>query len=155
MPLSADVALVVLVDGVPQKAGGDQRFGVIGGGLVAGELLADETIVRLVAIEGMDDVIAITPGVRPIFVQAKTVRLGIAGQVEPVPAPAFAVARAGKQTVHQPVVGIGSSVGEKGVNFCRRRGQTDQVEGDPADQRGPIGRGAGCRPSASSRCRMK
>ena len=58
-PLPADVALVVLVGPEPQEAGGDQRLGVVRGELVAGELLADEPVVRLVRVERPDDVVAI------------------------------------------------------------------------------------------------
>src|SRR5438105_11994966 len=43
--------------------------------------------------------------------------------------------------VEQLVVGVGRRVAEEGVHFLGRRGQTDQVEGGPADQLLQIGAG--------------
>ena len=66
---------------------------IAGERLVAGELLEDEAVERLVGVEGADDVVAIAPGVGPRFVELVAVGVGVAGEVEPVPAPALAVVR--------------------------------------------------------------
>src|SRR5436190_70948 len=52
---------------------------------VAGQLVADELVVRSVVVEGPDDVIAVRPGVGPGGVGLEAGRLGEADHVEPVP----------------------------------------------------------------------
>ena len=64
---------------------------------ISGELLADKLVVRFVA-EGLDDAPAITPGIAEYEVFVHPVGVGIANHVEPVPGPAFAIARRGQQT---------------------------------------------------------
>ena len=78
--------------GVAQKTRGDDL--VLGAirDQVAGELFDDELIVREVAIERVDDVIAITPDVARL-VLFKAVRVGVACRIKPMSAPAFAVMR--------------------------------------------------------------
>jgi hypothetical protein len=64
------------------------------GQLVARDLLDEKAIVRLVGVERLDDVIAVSPGVRPgQILLALPLRVGVPGQVEPVAAPPLAVAR--------------------------------------------------------------
>ena len=90
-----------------KKAGGDEQFARVRRGqcrlravargtsqFVAGELLGDELVERLVGIEGADDIIAIlvSVGARRIRV-AVAVRVSVARDIEPVAAPAFAVMR--------------------------------------------------------------
>ena len=58
---------------------------------VAGELLAEELVVGLVAVEGVDHPVAVPPGVRQRVVAVLAGGVGVADEVEPVPAPALAV----------------------------------------------------------------
>jgi hypothetical protein len=51
---------------------------------VAGDLFADELVVRLVLIETADDVVAIAPGVGALEVVRVAARVGVADDVEPV-----------------------------------------------------------------------
>ena len=91
------------VGGHPQEARGGQQLDLlrrqVGPGardqLVAGQLLDDEPIERLVGVEGADDVVAILVGIgsRRVVV-AVAVGVGVAGDVEPVSRPALAVAGA-------------------------------------------------------------
>ena len=90
-PLPAGVALVVLVGPQPEVAGRDAKFGVVGIELVAGELLGQESIIRFVGIQALDDVVAISPRGGSIGILAVSVRLGVADQVEPVARPSLAV----------------------------------------------------------------
>ncbi len=53
---------LVVPEPQPVKAGGDQRFGRARVDLVAGDLLAEKLIIRLVFVEGPDYVVAIAPG---------------------------------------------------------------------------------------------
>ena len=68
---------------------------------VAGDVFADELIVRHVVIEGADQIIAITPGVMDLVVPFVAVRLGEADDVHPVPGPAFAEMGRGQQPIDQ------------------------------------------------------
>ena len=71
--------------------------------LVGGELLMNEAVEGEVGVEGADDVVAVGVGVgEAAFGVADEVALGVgvAGDVEPVAAPAFAVAGAGEEAVH-------------------------------------------------------
>ena len=74
---------------------------------VRGELLDDELVVRLVLVHRVDHVVAIGPGVGVAVVAEEAValvdleaaRVGVAGGVEPVTGPAFAVVRRGEEEV--------------------------------------------------------
>ena len=76
---------------------------------------------------------------RDVLVEA--VRVGIAGDVEPVPAPALAIARRRQQPLDHPFVGVGPLVGEERVDLGRGRRQAGQVERDPPQQLPPAGGG--------------
>ena len=121
-----------------QVGRGDDLPGAVGGRggrqQVAGELLRDEAVERQVAVEGIDDVVAVAPGVREDQ-PAQGDALGEAGHVEPVPAPALAERRRGEQPVHDFRVRGGRRVGgERGDGLGRRR-QAGQVEVDAPQQR--------------------
>ena len=109
---------------------------------VGSQLLHDELVVGQVLVERPDHIIAVGVGIRisALFREDVTLGVGIAGDVEPVTAPAFAVARRGQQTVHQLLVGVGVEVADERLDFFRRRRQADQVERNPADQGAAVGR---------------
>ena len=94
-------------------------------------------------VERGDDVVAVAPGVAVGDVLVEAVGVGVAGDVEPVPAPALAVGGRGEQPVDDLGEGVGRVVGEEGVDLLRRRRQAGQVEGRAADQRPPVGRRRG------------
>ena len=108
---------------------------------VAGNLLLHEPVVGLVGVERLDDPVAVAERVRVRDVLVEPVRVGIAGDVEPVPAPPLAVARRRQQTLDHPFVGVGPLVGEERVDLGRGRRQAGQVEGDPPQQLTPAGGG--------------
>ena len=118
------------------KPGGDQRLVFVGSDLVAGQLLAQEPIVRLVVVEGADDVIAIAPGVLAVRVVLEAVGLGEADDIQPVLAPVLAIVRAGEQALDQFLPGIRRAVGDERLDFGGRRRQAGEVEAETADQRG-------------------
>ncbi len=66
---------------------------VYGGEEVAGQLLDDESLEGFIIVEGGDDVIAVAPGGRMGDVFVHAIGVGVAGDVEPVLSPAFAVVR--------------------------------------------------------------
>ena len=101
---------------------------------VAGNLLLHEPVVGHVGVERLDDPVAIAERVRVRDVLVEPVRVGIAGDVEPVPAPTLAVAGRRQQPLDHPLVGVGPLVREEGVDLGRGRGQAGQVERDPPQQ---------------------
>ena len=130
--------------------------GIVGGDLVAGELEPDELVVGHVAVQGLDDPVAIPPGVGPGLVELEAVGVGVARQVEPVLRPALAVVRAGQQTIDDRLVGIRRAVGEE-----RRRPPRASAagrSGRSSARRSSVGRsasGAGRSSFSSSVARMK
>src|SRR5262249_62198853 len=89
------------------EAGREGGLRVVGIQFVAGELLAEESVVGLVVVEGVDDVVAVTPGEGAWVVRLEAVALGEAGEVEPERGPALAVLRRGRDPLNDPVVGVG------------------------------------------------
>jgi hypothetical protein len=68
---------------------------------VARNLLLEEAIVRNIAIEGVDDVVAIAPRVGIGHVARGSGGLGVARDVEPVTAPALAILLARPAAIHE------------------------------------------------------
>ena len=77
-----------------QKARGHELLTALVVGLpgedVSRDLLLNEAVVGLVGIERIDDVVAVSPGFPRRDAAALAQTVGIAGQIEPVPAPALA-----------------------------------------------------------------
>ena len=131
----------ILPDAQTVIAGGDDRLGRDVVQLVAGELLGDELVVRFVVVQGANHVVAITPykGLGPVaFI---TVGLGVANQIEPMPAPAFAVVRRLEQVIDHALERPGRTIGQKRFDFLGRRGQADQVVVGATQYRMSRGRG--------------
>ena len=106
---------------------------------VAGQLFLDELPIRPVLVEGADQVIAIGPGVGPRLVLVVAVRLAVVHDVHPVPRPPLAIMRRGQQPVDQLLVGQRIVVAHERVDLLRFRRKSQQIEGEPADERAPIG----------------
>lgn len=85
-----------------------------GGGIlreIAGKLGDEEAVVREVAIDGVDDPIAIPPGIGiRLDGGAGEVVFAVAGDVEPVAAPMFAVVLRGEQFVDEAFLPAGFGV---------------------------------------------
>ena len=107
---------------------------------IAGEVFAHQLIVRHVAVERANEVIAVPPGHGGIGIAFHAMRLGISHQVHPVPRPLLAEARRSQQAVHLPGVCIGRAVRFEGGQFVGRRGQAGEIEGKAPQQRAPVGR---------------
>ena len=87
------------------------RSPLIGSGqLVAGQLLVHELIERLVGVERANHVVAILegPGADRVL-RCAAFAVGVAGHVEPMPGPAFAVVRRREQPIDQFFVGVGAT----------------------------------------------
>ena len=95
-PLHFHIALVVLINPVTQKHCRRVGLAFARRDLIARQLLANELRVRLVGIEGGDDIIAISPGLRPKRIRAKAVRIRIAHEIQPERRLPLAITRAGQ-----------------------------------------------------------
>ena len=114
----------------------DQRISVKAGGRelfrrrvcehVAGDLLDRESVERHALVDRPNHPLAILPN-RAAEIPRIAVAVGVAGQVEPVAAPALAVIRRGQQSVNDPLVSIRRCILLKRGNVCRRRQQADQI----------------------------
>ncbi len=143
------LGLVLLGDGAGanrQKPGAEHGSNVgiprlVGGIEVSGNLILDETIIGEVSIEAVDHVVPVAPGIGHCDVFVQAAGIGVAGDVQPVAAPALPVAGRGQQAVHQPRKGPGSPVADKLLDFLLRGGQAVKVELGPAEQRQLAGAG--------------
>ena len=112
----------------PMKAGCDHGLGRSIRQFIAGELLDEKSVIRLVGVERVNHVIAISPDARLGGVSFVTVRLGVAHKVQPMPSPAFAVARPAEQVVDQSFNCCGRFVREELILLLNGRRQAGQVE---------------------------
>ena len=118
-----------------EEAGrGEIRFGQE----IASELFAQEDVVGQIAIEGVDDVVAIAERIRVRVVLVTAVGITVAGNVEPVSPPAFAVMRGGEEFVDDVFEGIRIRIRDEGFHLCWCRWQTDEIEIGAADERAAI-----------------
>jgi len=120
---------------------GDQ---IAGGGVdaagIAGQLFADELRVRQVAVEGIDDVVAIGPRTGARRVGLETGGLGKVDQVQPEGGPAFAIPRRRQCPIDQPLIGVGPGVADELRALGGRRQQPVHQQMDAAYQQPGLGR---------------
>ena len=121
---------------IPQEARGDDLLLRRIRQQVAGDLLDHKLVVGHVAIDRGNHPVAPDPhlATKILFV---AVGVGIAGEVEPVPRPLLAVAVAREQGIDRLLIALGLEGGE----LLGRRRQADEIEIDPAAERGGIGLG--------------
>ena len=75
-------------------------------------------VIRFVLIERTNNIVPITPGVRPHEVLVDdSLRIRITSSVEPINAPAFAIVSRREQLVDEPLVSIWPRVGDVAGNF--------------------------------------
>ena len=140
--------LVVEVDHVgiaAVEAGRDQGIGIVGGELIPGELEADEPVVGQVAVQAINNPVAVPPGIGPGLVELEAVGVGVARQVEPVLGPPHAELRARQQAVDDLLVSVGRGIAREYVDLGRRRRQAGQVEAQAAEQGRTVGLGRGAK----------
>ena len=105
--------------------------------LVGRDLGDDEFVERPIGVEAGDDPIAVGIGllVVAVFLEDVALRIGIAGDIEPMPSPAFAEARRCEQAIDGGLVFRVAGVGGEGVEFFGRWRQADQVVIQAGDTR--------------------
>ena len=108
--------------------------------LVAGDLLTDELIVGFVLIEGTDHVVPVSPCIAPREVVRKPGGVGVADDIQPVASPVFSIMRAGQETIDHlsKCLLVRYRVSDKRLDLLRCWRQTDEVVGDPTNERVPI-----------------
>jgi len=126
------------------NVGGDQELlifcGVVGlHHLIAGQLLFDEFVIGLIAIETAHHVVAIAIGVGPVGVVFVAVRFSETDHIEPVPAPLLSIMLGGEQPVDDVGPRSWGTVANEGFDFFGRRGETGQIVSNTADQSDAIG----------------
>ena len=117
VPLAGGVPVVVLVNAQAQVTGRDLGVGFVGVQFVAGQLFLHEAVVGLIGVERADHVVPVAPRGGAQVVGLVAIGIGVADQIQPMAGPAFAVAGTGEQAIHEPFVGIGTTVRDKLVNL--------------------------------------
>ena len=90
----------------------------------------DELLIGFVAIEGFDDVIAISPSVAKSEVFIEPVGIGVPRYIEPMSTPTLAVMRRFEQPADDPFVCLWRIVGKIRGSFFNSGRQADQIVGD-------------------------
>ena len=107
--------------------------------LVTGELLLHELVVRQVAVECVDHVVAIAPRIGARLVGLEPVTLGEPDGVEPEPSGAFTELRRGEIAVDECLVGQRIDVGLEGGDLFGAGRHAEQIERQPPDQGPAVG----------------
>ena len=127
---------------VSEEAGGDL---LLLGGVrqhVTRNLLEGELVERHVAIQCLDDPVAIRPhGAARVFFVA--VGVCVPRQIQPHTSPAFAVVVGGEQAIHHSLVRIGAHIFRESVHLSGRWRQANQVEIQAAQECVPGSFGGG------------
>src|SRR5688500_15911962 len=132
---------IELVRKVPIEAGGNSSGSVIGIKLVSGQLFLDKAVIWFVLIEGLDDVVAIAPDVRPVYVRPEAFAFGVPGKIEPVARKPLPIGRGGQQPVDYFLIGIRRCIGDELANVFRSGRQSGHVQTRAAKQRDLVSRG--------------
>ncbi len=125
--------------------GGEGSFIVGEVELVGGDLFDEELVIGFVVFEGLDDVVAvgIGVGVAAFFLEDVAFGIGVAGDIEPVAGPAFAVAGGVEELFDGGGVVFGGGVLEEGVDLLGGGGEAGEVIVEPAEERARVGWGCG------------
>ena len=103
--------------------------------LVGGQLQTQELVVGKVVVEGLHHPVAIGIGVRvaAFFLKDVTLRVGIAGDIEPVAAPAFAEGRRREETFDELLGRLRILIGDEGGDLGGGRLVADERERQATD----------------------
>ena len=110
---------------------------------IAGELLPDKPVVRLVRVECIHDPIAVVIGCLTLTIRFEAIGVRIPHHIHPMAGPAFAIAGTGQNGVHKARVGIRTWIIYKRIRFLRRGRQAVHDEIESTDQGGAVGGSGG------------
>lgn len=102
--------------------------------LVPGDLLAHKLIVRKVVVKGLDDPVAVAPGIGTGFVMLEAIGLREPGKVEPLACPMFPISWGGEKTVDKPVVSIWTIVTQEILDFPCAWWEAGEAEGKATEK---------------------
>ena len=122
---------------VAMEAGGDELVLRRLWQQISGNLLDHELVEGEIVVECVDDPVTVGPD-RARSIDRVAVGVRIAGDVEPVPAPAFSVVRRFEQSLYKSPVGTRLGVRHEAPGFFRCRQQAGKVQACPANQGAPI-----------------
>src|SRR5207245_3526080 len=131
--LGIDAAFLV-GEGLARKGGGELVIVSDIRKQIFGELFDRKLIERKIAVDGVDDPVAIFPGVEALGIFFITVRVGVAGLVEPVAAEALAEMGVGEEAVDQLCVGAIRWIGGETIGFIKRRRETNKIVIEALDE---------------------
>ena len=123
----------------------DDQLTVFAIKLVPRKLFEDESIVGRVVVEGLNDVVAVRPGVCANAILLVTVTLTESHNVEPVSAPSLTIVRGTKKAVDEELVGVCARISNEGVDLFWSRRQADEIKGHASNDRRAIRRLAGAK----------
>jgi hypothetical protein len=138
--LLVDRAPFVVGERVAVEAGGDLVVERGARQQVAGDLPDRKAIEGHVGIERADHPVPPAPD-RARVVLGVAGRVGVAGEIQPLPRLVLAVTVVGEESVDEPLDGVGRAIGDEGIDLLGRGRQAHEVGVEPADERGPIGLG--------------
>ena len=135
---------VLKTAGQSDIARGNDAFSIAGvrvfpGEDIARDLFDDEPVEGQVLVEGLDHVVTVPAGLGHRHVGPVAGGVRIAGQIEPVAAPATPIFGRGQESIDQLPEGIGRVVCHESTNLFDRRGQSGQIERGPPQQGASVG----------------
>ena len=104
---------------------------------ISRQLLDGELVERQIGIQGSDHPVAIGPEAAEV-IPLITMRVSVAGQIEPHAGPTNPELVATEQPVDQPLVSIGIWLGKECCPLLQTRRQPCQVKGNPPQQLFPF-----------------
>ena len=147
LPGQQDVRGVALIGPHEQVARGDLGGRILGEEFIPGDLLGEELVVGEVAVEGLNDPVAVFPREGTDRVGVVAGGFGEAHDIEPLAAPVFAIVGAGEQPVDQPFVRIGLGIGDEGRDLGGGGGEAGEIVLESADQLAATGGRSGGEPA--------
>lgn len=130
-------ALILHFGGEGKEAGGGSPLFAH---KVAGDLSFDELVIGQILIEGIDDPVAVAEGVWiGVILSGIELVVGVAGDIEPVAAPAFAIAGGGEQAVDDVFPGTRGAVALEGEDLFDGGWQAREIEEGAADESAAAG----------------
>ena len=102
---------------------------------VARQVLAHESVVRHVSVQGSDQIVAVSPRMRDQRIVFGAVRVAVTDEVHPVPRPVLAEVRRRERAVDEFVKRIRRVIGHEALDLVRFRRQSGQHERKPPRER--------------------
>ena len=128
------VSRFIVPDAEPVVARRRQRFGGDVVQFVASKLLDQKAVVRFVALERVDDVVAKAPSFGFRRVAFVAMRLGIADEIEPMPTPLLSVLGRLQQPINQLLVSLRRAVRDEVIDVLSARRQAGEVVAHATNQ---------------------